>query len=51
MQVFLDFINFYRRFIYGYSAIVALLIDLLKGSKDSKKFEFFKWSGDAERAF
>ena len=51
VQVFLGFANFYRRFIYGYSAIAALLTGLLKGSKDGKKFGPFEWSGDAERAF
>ena len=51
VQVFLGFANFYRRFIYGYSAIAAPLTGLLKGSKDGKKFGPFEWSGDAERAF
>ena len=51
MQVFLGFTNFYRRFIYSYSAIAAPLTGLLKGSKDGKKFRPFKWSGDTKRAF
>src|SRR6202048_2981912 len=33
VQVFLGFVNFYRRFIEGYSHIVRPLTDLLKGSK------------------
>ncbi len=31
MQVFLGFVNFYRRFIKGYSHITRPLTDLLKG--------------------
>ena len=44
MQVFLNFINFYRRFISNYFIIIALLIDLLKSNKNNKnnkKFTFF----------
>ena len=41
MQIFLNFINFYRRFIYNYFIIIALLIDLLKNNKNDKKFKFF----------
>jgi hypothetical protein len=33
VQVFLSFVNFYRRFIKGYSHIARPLNDLLKGSK------------------
>ena len=35
LQVFLRFANFYRRFIAGYSRIVALITDLLKGGGQS----------------
>ena len=41
MQIFLNFANFYRRFIYNYFIIIALLIDLLKNNKNDKKFKFF----------
>jgi len=47
--VFLGFCNFYRRFISGYSNIVAPLTSLLKSSKQGKKpgpVEF----GEGERA-
>ena len=51
MQVFLDFANFYRRFIRDYFIIAAPLISLLKGSKIDKKLESFKWPEDARLAF
>ena len=41
MQIFLNFTNFYRWFIYKYFIIIALLIDLLKDNKNDKKFKFF----------
>ena len=41
MQIFLNFTNFYQRFIYDYFIIIMLLIDLLKDNKDDKKFKFF----------
>lgn len=47
--MFIGFCNFYRRFISGYSNIVAPLTSLLKGSKQGKKpgpVEF----GEGERA-
>ena len=51
MQVFLDFTNFYRRFIRNYFIIVASLISLLKDNKIDKKLESFEWSEDARLAF
>ena len=33
VQVFIEFCNFYRRFIYAFSAVVTELTELLKGSK------------------
>jgi hypothetical protein len=42
VQIFLRFINFYRRFIKSYSKIVALITDLLKGSVQGKKLGPFK---------
>ena len=40
--MFLDFVNFYRKFIYRYSKIVKSLIDLLKDNKNEKKLNFFE---------
>ena len=42
MQVFLDFANFYRRFIRDYFIIVASLISLFKDSKIDKKLRSFE---------
>jgi len=42
VQVFLRFVNFYRRFIKAYSQIASSLTDLLKGSKNEKKTELFE---------
>ena len=38
MQVFLNFVNFYRRFIYNDFIIITLLIDLFKNNKNDKKY-------------
>ena len=51
MQIFLNFVNFYRRFIHYYSQIVELLINLLKGSTKGIKIESFDWPVEAEKAF
>ena len=44
VQVFLDFINFYRHFIKHYSCIAESLTGLIKSSKNGKKFEPFSFS-------
>ncbi len=49
--MFLDFVNFYRRFIYRYSKRVVSLTSLLKESKNGKKFGSFVWSNEVEQAF
>ena len=36
LQIFLDFVNFYRRFIYEYSRIIDSLTSLLKKNKNKK---------------
>ena len=41
LQMFLEFINFYRRFIYRYFKIITFLINLLKNNKNDKKIKFF----------
>jgi len=51
VQVFLKFVNFYRRFIKAYLQIVSPLTGLLKGSKNEKKTGPFEWSEDATKMF
>ena len=46
VQVFLDFVNFYRHFIKHYSYIAESLTDLIKSSKNDKKFKSFSFSAD-----
>jgi hypothetical protein len=41
IQIFLKFTNFYRRFIYRYSTITVLIIDLLIGIINKRKKEPF----------
>lgn len=43
--------NFYRYFIQGYSQVAAPLINLMKGSKNEKKFEPFNFSSDTVNVF
>ena len=42
-QMFLNFVNFYRKFIYRYLKIIEFLINLFKSNKIKKKSNFFKW--------
>jgi transposase InsO family protein len=51
VQIFLGFVNFYRRFIEGFAHISRPLSDLLKGSKDGKHFQPWRWRNDQEIAF
>ncbi len=51
VQQFLGFANFYRRFIYQYSKIVAPITDLLLGSIKGKKMGPFKFTEEAKAAF
>src|SRR5437868_5503636 len=51
IQVFLDFTNFYRRFIANYLKIATLLTALLKGSKNGKKTESYILMKEAKEAF
>ena len=41
VQVFLNFVNFYKRFIYRYFVIATSLTDLLKNNKKNKKSNFY----------
>ena len=51
VQIFLEFSNFYWRFIEAYLWMISSLISLLKESKDKKKIRSFLWSNDAEKMF
>ncbi len=51
VKVFLNFVNFYKRFIHRYFKIAASLTSLLKDNKDDKKSESFKWFNTAKQAF
>ena len=51
VQVFLGFVNFYRRFIHHYSQIAGPLTGLLKGSENGRKAGQLEWSVEANQAF
>jgi len=51
VQVFLKFVNFYRRFIKAYLRIASSLTGLLKDSKNEKKMRPFEWSKGAAKMF
>ena len=51
VQVFLDFVNFYRHFIKHYLCIAESLTDLIKDSKNDKKFKSFSFSADIQKMF
>ena len=51
LQMFLNFVNYYRRFIHNYSKLIASLIDLLKDNKQNKKFESFIWEKESKLTF
>ena len=51
MQIFLSFVNFYRRFIHYYSQIVESLTNLLKKSIKEIKTGSFDWPVEAKEAF
>ena len=51
VQIFLNFVNFYKCFIYRYSAIAAPFIDLLKDNKKDKKSNFYHWGEEAKQTF
>jgi len=49
--VFLEFANFYRRFIKYFAKIIRLLIELLKSSKQKKQNKLFLFNVFALVAF
>ena len=51
VQVFLDFANFYKHFIKHYLCIAESLTDLIKSSKNDKKFKSFSFSADIQKMF
>ena len=51
VQVFLDFVNFYKHFIKHYLYIAESLTDLIKSSKNDKKFKLFSFSINIQKAF
>ena len=51
VQVFLEFANFYRRFIANYSRIAAPLTSMLVGSKNGKKSGPFNMTTEGRQAF
>ena len=51
MQIFLRFVNFYKRFIYRYFKIIAPLTNLLKDNENEKKKNSFKWLKSVEQTF
>ncbi len=51
IQVFLRFINFYRRFIHHYSQIAESLTELLRDSLKDVKMSSFIWLNEAKQAF
>ncbi len=51
IQVFLRFINFYRRFIHHYFQITESLTKLLKDSVKDVKMSSFIWSSEVKQAF
>ena len=51
VQIFLRFVNFYKRFIYCYFKITAPLTSLLKNSENEKKKDSLKWPNEAEQTF
>ena len=51
MQIFLKFVNFYKRFIHCYFKITTSLTSLLKNNENKKKNNSIKWSNEAEQTF
>ncbi len=51
IQVFLRFINFYRRFIHYYFQIAEFLIELLRNSVKNVKMNSFIWLNEVKQAF
>ena len=51
LQIFLEFANFYKRFVRFYVKITYILIKLLKGNKEERQSESFIFEKIARQAF
>jgi hypothetical protein len=51
VQIFLDFANYYRRFIENYARRTKLIIDFLMRMRNRRKIGEFNWSDQANKAF
>ena len=51
MQIFLRFVNFYKRFIYCYFRTIASLTNLFKSNENEKKKNSFEWPNEVEQTF
>lgn len=51
VQVFVGFVNYFRRFIYQFSKVTQPLTDLLKGMKNGRKSGPFHMTTEAKEAF
>ena len=49
--MFLNFVNFYKKFIHWYSKIAEFLISLFKNNKVEKKSNFFEWFKSTKLTF
>ena len=51
LQIFLNFVNFYRRFVVKYVNISRSLSKLLKSNKNDKQIDDFIWNSKIEKTF
>ena len=51
LQVFLDFANFYRKFIVKYAKMSRSLFELLKDNKNEKQIDEFVWNEETMTTF
>ena len=49
--MFLEFVNFYRRFVKRFARITRLITKLLKDNKQEKQNEFFVFNIDVVKTF
>ena len=51
LQIFLEFVNFYKRFIVKYAKVLKLFLKLLKNNKNDKQIDNFIWSAKIAQTF